>query len=85
MRKPIPAAQLNIWRVTHPLEAFWNLAIGTRRGRPHHRLQARREARHVMRQRYMDYARRGRGSKAWRRVEAMANNPAVLVWPNYLR
>ena len=81
MRKPTPASQIDTWRTAHPLEAVWNIAIGTNRGRLHHRLQAQRELRHVMHQRYMDYGRRGKGNKANRRAKALYTRswPAVLA------
>lgn len=83
MRKPPPAAQIDPWRATHTLEAVWNIAIGTTRGRPHHRLQARRELRHFLRQRYMDHGRRGKGNRANRRAKALYNDPGLLFWPDY--
>ena len=83
MRNPLPASQIADWRTTHPLEAVWNIAIGTNRGRPHHRLQARRELRHIMQQRYMDHGKRGKGSKANRRAKALYADPGLLFWPEY--
>lgn len=85
MRKPIPASQRDVWCAAHPLEAFWNIAIGTNRGRLHHRLRARRELCHFMCQRYMDHGKRGKGNKATRRAKTLYNRPDVLCWPDYLR
>lgn len=38
--------------------------------------------RHLIRQR-MTCRPKGKGNKAWSRVEAMYRDPAYLVWPDY--
>ena len=47
------------------------------------RSNARRDIRHRMRQQWLDYGKRGKGSKAWNRVKAMLRDPNYLVWPDY--
>lgn len=74
----IPSTNITLWRHTHPLVAEWNSCFRPSRERRAH-------LRRVMRHQYTDTARRGKGNKAWRRAEALSNDPATLVWPEYLR
>ncbi len=51
---------------------------------PFVRGQAVNEARRSLGQQYRANPK-GRGNKAWKRVEAMHRDPELLIWPDYLR
>jgi len=56
-----------------PLAALWNRDFTRDR---------RDNAKRFM-SRNMRCTPKGRGNRAWKRVDAMFNDPAVLVWPDY--
>lgn len=74
----IPTVDMEGWQVSHPLESHWNLCFAPS-------MKRRAILLRFMRQRYCDYARRGKGNKAWKRVEAMSRRADILHWPEYLR
>ena len=45
---------------------------------------ARREARRALGQQYRANPK-GRGNRAWKRVEALSRCPDSITWPDYLR
>lgn len=63
---------------TTPLIAMWNRCFA-----PY--LERRARCCRFMRQRYTDYAKRGKGTRAWKRAEALRRRADVLCWPEYLR
>ena len=78
MRSAITTTELSAWRQQHPLEATWNRCFA-----PY--LERRARFRHCLRQRYMDYGKRGKGNKAWKRADAHLRSAFLLCWPDYLR
>jgi len=43
----------------------------------------RRNMRRTLRLQSLDLSKRGKGSKAWKRVDAMDREPGTLIWPDY--
>ncbi len=48
------------------------------------RFHAANDIRRRMRHQWaFDYSKRGKGNRAWKRVDAINNEPGTILWPDY--